>query len=186
MLDQHDTPLTDPKAIKAWLLKAGVPTQKVRIRPDGLVDVMTDVNLRGKLGSATRLSVRFGAVFGTFDCSDNNLTTLTGAPRECHGRFICSNNRLRSLRGSPVHVHSSVICNNNDLLTLRGLHYVSGVVQCQGNPNLYDVRGAFNLSALLDMELVNSNAEIQRPRIRLAKTAAQAAGSRAASPTRAL
>lgn len=190
MLDHSTEPLTDPKAIKSWLLKAGVPNQKVRFRPNGLVDVMTDVNLRGKLGVATRLPIHFGSVFGTFDCSDNLLTTLTGAPQDCHGRFICSNNRLRSLRGAPVHVHNSVICNNNDLLTLRGLRHVSGVVQCQGNPNLYDVRGSngfkLNLSSLLDLDQVRANAEIHRPRIRLAKAAGQAAIKRISTPTRVL
>ncbi len=46
-----------------------------------------------------RLPVRFGAVGGDFDCSDNWLTTLEGAPHTVGGHFYCSRNRLSSLVG---------------------------------------------------------------------------------------
>jgi hypothetical protein len=39
-------------------------------------------------------------VGGKFNCSDNQLTSLQGAPREVNGSFQCSDNKLlKSLEG---------------------------------------------------------------------------------------
>ena len=57
----------------------------------GLVDVegnfaCSDQGLEGFKG------VRFGAITGNFNCSNNSLTTLEGAPQKVGGDFDCSYN----------------------------------------------------------------------------------------------
>ena len=37
---------------------------------------------------------------GDFDCSDNLLTSLEGAPKEVGVKFYCSDNQLASLEGA--------------------------------------------------------------------------------------
>ena len=38
---------------------------------------------------------------GSFNCANNKLTSLEGAPREVGGSFYCYNNNLTSLEGLP-------------------------------------------------------------------------------------
>jgi hypothetical protein len=47
------------------------------------------------------LGIRFGKVSGIFDCSNNQLRTLEGSPREVDGSFYCYRNPLISLEGAP-------------------------------------------------------------------------------------
>ena len=45
-------------------------------------------------------TINFGEVTGDFDCSENQLLSLKGAPQEVDGRFDCSHNpNLHSLDG---------------------------------------------------------------------------------------
>ena len=39
-----------------------------------------------------KLKIRFGHVKGYFDCTNNKLTTLEGAPQKVDGDFYCYNN----------------------------------------------------------------------------------------------
>ena len=52
-------------------------------------------------------------VTGYFDCSDNNLTSLAGAPSSVTGHFNCSSNNLTSLDGAPRSVGGHFDCSNN-------------------------------------------------------------------------
>ena len=85
----------------------------------GLVDVDGGFNcshqrLKGFKG------VKFGKVEDSFNCNDNQLTSLVGAPREVGGSFRCDNNQLTSLEGAPQSVGDNFCCNDNQLTSLVG------------------------------------------------------------------
>jgi hypothetical protein len=96
-------------------------------------------------------------VEGDFDCSDNQLTTLEGSPREVYGIFSCHNNKLTSLKGAPQEAHSNFDCSVNQLITLEGApsteyEYFYGNFNCDRNKLTtlkgapQKVRGYFNCS----------------------------------------
>ena len=53
----------------------------------------------------------------TFNCSNNNLQSLKGSPRELKEHFDWSNNELISLNGSPKKVEEIYKNDNNQLPT---------------------------------------------------------------------
>jgi hypothetical protein len=57
---------------------------------------------------------------GSFDCSNNYLTSLAGSPKRVNGKFNCSFNRLTSLVGGPVEVLWDYHCFENRLVNLQG------------------------------------------------------------------
>ena len=80
-------------------------------------------------------------VTGTFNCRDNDLTNLRGAPHTVGGSFFCNRNNLTSLKGSPHTVGGSFACTNNNLTSLEGCPItVSGSFYCSGN-NLTSLEG---------------------------------------------
>jgi hypothetical protein len=105
----------------------------------GKVDVDGFVVLRSKL---KQLPVQFEHVTDTFDCSDNKLTTLMGAPQSVRGRFVCDSNQLTSLAHAPEYVGRDFICNRNQLTNLVGAPEEVGVdFNCHSNP-LTSLEGA--------------------------------------------
>ena len=71
---------------------------------------------------------------GNFDCSDNRLTSLEGAPETIGGYFSCSKNNLTSLKGSPRSVKGSFNCTANQLTSLKGSpEYIKGNFYGSGN-----------------------------------------------------
>ena len=78
----------------------------------GLVDVDGSFSCSGQ-GLSDFKGVRFGKVGVYFDCENNQLTTLEGAPREVGGDFVCRNNELTSLEGAPQKVVGDFWCSNN-------------------------------------------------------------------------
>jgi hypothetical protein len=96
----------------------------------GLVDVDGDFDFYSQLLSDFK-GVRFGVVTGTFNCSDNQLTSLEGAPQKVGWYFICSNNELTSLEGAPQKVGRGFECSNNSLTSLVGApQEVGGYFNC--------------------------------------------------------
>jgi hypothetical protein len=86
---------------------------------------LSDLDIRGSFNcSNNNLKSLKGApksVRGSFDCSNNNITSLEGAPKwSVGGGFDCYNNRLTSLKGSPKSVGGSFKCNYNNLTSLEG------------------------------------------------------------------
>ena len=74
-------------------------------------------------------------VFGDFDCHDNRLTSLEGAPTYVSGDFVCYYNNLTSLVGSPHSVSGDFNCRNNRLTSLEGApRRVGGDFNCRSNP----------------------------------------------------
>jgi hypothetical protein len=69
-----------------------------------------------------------------FSCSDNNLTSLEGAPQHVEGNFHCRNNNLTSLEGAPQHVGGDFTCADNPV-SLSVLNEIfklmEGGISCQ-------------------------------------------------------
>jgi hypothetical protein len=63
---------------------------------------------------------KFGYVSGNFECRDNKLTSLKGAPEEVGGDFYCFFNKLTSLEGAPKEVGGDFYCDENNLTSLEG------------------------------------------------------------------
>ncbi len=81
-------------------------------------------------------------VGGAFYCSNNQLTSLQGAPQEVGGFFYCSNNQLTSLQGAPQKVDGGFYCSNNQLTSLQGApQKVGGAFYCSNN-QLTSLQGA--------------------------------------------
>ena len=57
---------------------------------------------------------------GNFDCSNNFLTSLQGAPQTVEGNFNCYQNKLTTLEGAPLTVKGNFSCFKNKLTTLAG------------------------------------------------------------------
>jgi hypothetical protein len=115
--------------LKEYFHISGTPT----INPDGTVDIEGDCEL--KLGKkVNQLPVKFGEVSGNFDCNDNQLTSLVGAPQSVGGYFGCYNNQLTSLEGAPQSVGGDFYCGDNQLTSLVGApQSVGGGFSCHSN-----------------------------------------------------
>jgi hypothetical protein len=78
--------------------------------------------------------VRFGVVTDDFNCSNNRLTSLEGAPQKVGRGFYCPNNRLTSLEGAPQIVGGNFDCSVNSLTSLEdGPQTVGGFYNCFSN-----------------------------------------------------
>ena len=100
----------------------------------GLVDVEGDFHCDDQ-GLSDFKGVRFGKVGGGFNCNNNQITTLEGAPQEVGLGFYCRNNQITTLEGAPQEVGRSFNCNNNQLTTLEGApQEVGGSFWCSNNP----------------------------------------------------
>ena len=111
--------------------------------PDGTIDNINDesVDLSAFVYNG-RFICRFNKWKGDFDCSDNNLTSLEGAPREVGGNFDCRWNNLTSLEGAPIKVGGSFNCSFNNLTSLAGApRVVKGSFYCNSN-RLTSLKGA--------------------------------------------
>lgn len=52
-------------------------------------------------------------IYGSFDCSYNNLSNLENCPEYVGGVFSCCCNNLTSLEGCPIYIGSNLLCYNN-------------------------------------------------------------------------
>jgi hypothetical protein len=100
---------------------------------DGTILVPGNLSLRGlKLEQLPDLSRV--VVARDFDCSDNLLASLSGAPQVVGGNFRCSINQLENLSGGPRFVGGNYECIRNRLTTLRGVaDEVGGKLWCVAN-----------------------------------------------------
>ena len=98
----------------------------------GLVDVQGDFDCSGKrLKSLSDIS--FGHVSGNFNCDENLLTSLAGAPQTVGEDFFCAGNQLTSLAGAPQTVGGNFWCHHNQLTSLEGApQTVDGNFYCEG------------------------------------------------------
>ncbi len=121
---------------QAWLDMVGV--RNYTIKDDLTVDVNDPVIIAGL--NLTHIPVRFGAIIGTFDCSNNQLTSLKGAPRTANNLW-CFDNRLTSLIGAPIGCRS-INCENNQITGLEGSSVGCKNIFCDNNPDLIDISSA--------------------------------------------
>lgn len=121
------------KRIEAVCLKHGI-TNYV-INRDNSIDVHGNVDISNQ--NLNKLPLKFRAIKGSFNCSNNNLTSLVGAPKSvgkhlqydnyeafCHYNtmsFDCSDNKLTSLVGSPSKIGGDFDCSFNRLDSLSGI-----------------------------------------------------------------
>ena len=113
------------------------------INEDKSIDVDGYVYLKD-LG-LTKLPLKFRHVKGNFNCRNNRLTTLEGAPETVGGYFDCSYSNLTTLEGVPETVSGHFSCSNNKLTTLEGApRRVDGNFICSYNKNLMSLEGIFS------------------------------------------
>ena len=85
---------------------------------DGSWDVDGNIYLNDM--NLIKLPLKFGKVSGIFTCSNNQLISLEGAPKEVGEGFYCSRNKLTNLIGGPEYVGGSFWAIENNLTTLQG------------------------------------------------------------------
>ncbi len=133
--------------ISKWLNKQGI--KNFKILKDNSVNVIGDIKLSKALDNFQQIPVNFNEVDGSFDISDNTLTSLEGSPKKVTGDFLAYKNELTSLKGapkevgknfvilknnirslnySPNHVGEDYICSHNPLSNLDGLVNVGGSI----------------------------------------------------------
>ncbi len=105
-----------------------------------------------KLGLTKLPMIKF--VGGSFDCRNNNLTSLEGGPEEVGGGFSCIDNELVSLEGTPLVINGDFDCSWNQLTSLEGgPEEVYGDFWCSNNPVEFteeDVRTVCNVSGKIN------------------------------------
>ena len=100
----------------------------------GLVDLHAYRFDCSKQGLTDLKGVKFGKVSGYFNCENNELTSLEGAPQSVGGDFHCYSNQLTSLVGAPQTVGMSFVCHDNQLTSLEGApQSVGGDFSCANN-----------------------------------------------------
>lgn len=112
--------------IKKFLNRYGLYNNDYTINGDLSVDVKGDVDISHKNLSKTtpldEIPVKFGKVTGSFNVSQNELTSLYGSPDEVGKNFYCGFNKLTDLEYSPKLVKGSFMCHfNKKLKTLKGI-----------------------------------------------------------------
>ena len=85
--------------------------KRAKLNSTGMYDVEGDVELTWT--DLTDLPMNFGIINGSFDCSNNMLTSLKGAPHKVRDNFDCSGNELTTLEGAPKEVGEAFICYGN-------------------------------------------------------------------------
>lgn len=105
------------KDIEEKLALLGI--ENYSISADGLVNVEGTVDISFK--ELEEIPVSFGIVKGDFNCSNNRLISLKGAPMQVGVSFFCHQNRLTSLEGSPKTIGKAFVCSHNELTTLKGV-----------------------------------------------------------------
>ena len=103
------------------------------VNSEGLVDVDGNFDC-AREGLNDFQGIRFGKISGSFNCSENSLSSLEGAPREVRWNFYCSENSLSSLEGAPLKVGGNFYCHRNQLVSLKGApQEVGGNFDCSEN-----------------------------------------------------
>jgi hypothetical protein len=111
------------------------------LNSEGLVDVEGDFNCYEKR-IKDFMGIKFGKISGSFCCSNNQLTSLVGAPQKVGGGFYCSYNQLTSLEGAPQEVGVDFDCDSNQLTSLVGAPQKVGKSFDCDNNQLTSLEGA--------------------------------------------
>ena len=117
--------------IQKWLDEHGIKNYTINSKEE--INVDGDVILDYKNLTVFPSYIQFGTVKGHFNCSNNNLVSLEGAPEEVGGSFFCNNNNLTTLKGSPKVVKEYFDCSDNKLKSLEGAPEEAGFFSCSEN-----------------------------------------------------
>jgi len=102
------------------------------INTDLSVDVEGNVDISEC--NLSTIAIQFSYIGGNFDCKDNALTSLKGAPRIVKGIFNCNQNQLESLIDGPQIVGADYFCEFNNLKNLKGSpQMITGKFNCSSN-----------------------------------------------------
>lgn len=117
---QSPAPMTDIEEIRAWVAAHNKTNSHLYcyLSPEGHLDVEGHLILRAS--GLTSLPFKFGRIYGNFDISLNELTTLENCPTYVEKSFGCSENYLTSLEHGPKEVGGSYYCGQNKLTSLLG------------------------------------------------------------------
>jgi len=103
------------------------------------------------------------SIGGYFICSVNHLTSLEGAPASVGGYFSCTNNYLTSLEGAPSSVGDYFNCYNNKLTSLTGIHKIlkqmNGTFYVYGNTLKSNIIGLLLVKGCKNVILDNKQVE---------------------------
>ena len=116
-IDIRSHKLKSEKAdIIKWLKKYNI--NNFNLIPDieygFVVDVHSDVNLCDK--NLKHILVKFNNVNGSFDCSNNKLTSLEFCPSTVNGNFYCHYNKLTRLEFCPKIINGNFYYDGNKLI----------------------------------------------------------------------
>lgn len=101
--------------IRQWLLKHQI--NKFALDSDDKINVFQDVNLSSQ--HLKMLPIEFGIVYGNFDISYNQLTSLIGFPEVIHGFLNASHNQLTRIDFLPHEVLNKMDFSHNQIKTLN-------------------------------------------------------------------
>ena len=118
------------------------------INNDGSIDVDEDVNLHN-LG-LEKLPIKFNKVNGYFDCSENELTSLSGSPFEVNGDFKCHTNELTSFKYAPKIIRGNFDCEWNNIKSFEYFPSYVNEVWCYGNP-IYQIWRLFRDTTKIEL-----------------------------------
>lgn len=123
--------------IVSFIKKAGSEIKDATINKHNQIDAKS-AYLTDSIRGLGEIPVEFGTV-ENFDCADNSLVTLKGAPRKVTRYFDCSNNRLSSLEHGPDIVDGGYDCSYNSIETLEHSPYSVSEFNCSFTP-IHDLK----------------------------------------------
>lgn len=109
--------LTTKEQVFNWLNQMNI--KGFIIHNDLTVDVHNYVDISNK--KLKFLPVQFGIILGDFNCSQNQLKSLQGSPKEVYGYLDCHENRLTNFNFLPSKITGSILAYKNKIKSLEGL-----------------------------------------------------------------
>lgn len=92
-----------------------------------------DLDISG-LGLTKLPNLSTVTVTGNFNCANNNLTSLRGAPHHIGKNFSCRHNAIRDLMYMPSHIGDGIDLSENNIFSLNGApEIVNGFFFCSSN-----------------------------------------------------
>ena len=112
----------DHNEIEHWL--DSMEITNYTINSSGVVDVNNDVIISFK--KLTHIPIQFGKVNGDFNCNNNELSSLKGAPQYIGGNFWFYKNQIKILSTETkiMYVGKEVDFEINPLTSLSGIHKI--------------------------------------------------------------
>lgn len=105
---------------------------KHRVNKDGSIDILESVGWFN-LGMNKLPPFNINRVYGNYNCGNNALVSLVGAPHRVDGNFYCFRNQLTSLEGIPQYIGGDLNCSDNKLESLTEVNVVRGEISFYNN-----------------------------------------------------